>query len=147
MASGDRLGSSPARPWRHRDEQRHPLPNMLTHSMTTHSLLTDSVGASSMASLSHTMSKTDIRPTKNRLEAQWRMNRVRQVYDLRRTFQHFCITQGLGTATEAPTEFYDRYQADAGVTLLLSKQEVRSSTHRPSYVAAGSSPTHTPASP
>ena len=79
----------------------------------------------SMASLSHSMSKSDIRATKNRLEAQWRMNRTRQIHDLRRTFIHFCVTEGLGTATTAPTEQYDRYQADAGIKLRLSKREVR----------------------
>ena len=64
-------------------------------------------------------SKSDLRATKTRLEAQWRVNRLRQVHNLRRTFVHFCTT-----ATEARTEFYDRYQADAGIELRLSKQEV-----------------------
>ena len=122
----------------HKDEK---LPDdgsrMLRHSSTTHSLLTESrglnsMGGSSMASLSHSMSKSDIRATKNRLEAQWRMNRMRQIHDLRRTFIHFCVTENMGTATTAPTEQYDRYQADAGIKLRLSKREVRlHHTHGP----------------
>jgi|NorSeaMetagenome_1021524.scaffolds.fasta_scaffold169888_1 hypothetical protein len=105
---------------------------MLRQSSSAQSLLTDSMGSQySMASLSHSMSRSDIASMKKRLEAQWRMNRMRQIHDLRRTFIHFCITENLGTATTAPTEQYDRYQADAGIKLRLTKREVRSNTHGP----------------
>ena len=98
----------------------------LRQSTSAQSLLTDSVGSQN-SMLSHSMSKSDIFAMRRRLEAQWRMNRTRQIHELRRTFIHFCVNEGLGTATTAPTEQYDRYQADAGIKLLLPKKEVRPS--------------------
>ena len=94
----------------------------LRQSTSAQSLLTDSVGSQN-SMLSHSMSKSDIFAMRRRLEAQWRMNRTRQIHELRRTFIHFCVNEGLGTATTAPTEQYDRYQADAGCKLLLPKKE------------------------
>ena len=82
------------------------------------------------------MSKSDIFAMRRRLEAQWRMNRTRQIHELRRTFIHFCVNEGLGTETTAPTEQYDRYQADAGIKLLLPKKEVRPSRNAPFARAA-----------
>ena len=96
----------------------------LRQSTSAQSLLTDSVGSQN-SMLSHSMSKSDIFAMRRRLEAQWRMNRTRQIHELRRTFIHFCVNEGLGTATTAPTEQYDRYQADAGIKLLLPKKEAR----------------------
>ena len=102
----------------------------LRQSTSAQSLLTDSVGSQN-SMLSHSMSKSDIFAMRRRLEAQWRMNRTRQIHELRRTFIHFCVNEGLGTATTAPTEQYDRYQADAGIKLLLPKKEVRPSRNAP----------------
>ena len=102
----------------------------LRQSTSAQSLLTDSVGSQNLM-LSHSMSKSDIFAMRRRLEAQWRMNRTRQIHELRRTFIHFCVNEGLGTATTAPTEQYDRYQADAGIKLLLPKKEVRPSRNAP----------------
>ena len=96
----------------------------LRQSTSAQSLLTDSVGSQN-SMLSHSMSKSDIFAMRRRLEAQWRMNRTRQIHELRRTLIHFCVNEGLGTATTAPTEQYDRYQADAGIKLLLPKKEAR----------------------
>lgn len=78
----------------------------------------------STATLSHSLSKSDIHYMKIRVNAQWRVNRQRMIHALRHEFEHECITEMHGTATLAPVDMYDRFQSHSGTYLKLTKKEV-----------------------
>ena len=81
--------------------------------------------------LTASMSKSDLSSLKQRLGAQWKMNRLRLVHGLRYSFHHMCVTEGLGSATLCPIDMYDRVQTDAECILTMSKKEVMQLFGRP----------------
>ena len=50
--------------------------------------------------MQQSMSKSDLRFMNNRMEAQWRMNRMRKVHALRHSFEYMCLTERLGSAVQ-----------------------------------------------